>query len=376
MLNLIDIFIGVCSILEFELKKNRLHLKISFIVLCILVVIFSGNADLPIENNGYSDSIEITLTVTVFDIDPLKKNAEVQISLYLTDFPYNATEVDFSIWSREPITIACKNSSGAYKGDSGLITDFQFYGYGENFPFDFYQMNFQFDKDNILWKVGNESDFLKSNLTFGSLSSAIFSGSEKESLMGTWQTERGGVIPMVPIKNDSGVIVVIRRNPLSPFCLILLPIVLSFYLLGASIFIKRRRINLRLTVYLSLFLFAAPFLFAIQAFLPSRSALSIPEFLLTTLMTGNCWFIIMSIIPTGSELRGSILDAFAVVGSAVVFLILFNSAIARLSWEAASTIFAVQIAAYVIPAIYTSIRVLKAIEHRHRTNRAFSQYIT
>jgi len=215
-------------------------------------VIFSGNADLPIENNGYSDSIEITLTVTVFDIDPLKKNAEVQISLYLTDFPYNATEVDFSIWNREPITIACKNSSGAYKGDSGLITDFPFYSYGENFPFDFCQMNFQFDKDNILWKVGNESDFLKSNLTFGSFSSAIFSGSEKESLMGTWQTERGGVIPMVPIKNDCGVIVVIRRNPLSPFCLILLPIVLSFYLLGVSIFIKRSRINLRLTVYLSL----------------------------------------------------------------------------------------------------------------------------
>lgn len=287
-------------------------------MLCILIVIFSGNAALPIENNGHSDSIEITLTITVFDINPLKKNAEVQISLYLADFPYNATEIDFSIRSREPITIACKNSSGAYRGDSGLIIDFPFYGYGENFPFDFYQMNFQFDKNNILWKFGNKSDFLKSNLTFGSSSSAIISGSEGESLKGTWQTE-GGIIPMVPIRNDSGVIVVIRRNPLSPFCLFLLPIVLSFYLLGSSIFIKRSRINRRLTVHFSLFLFAAPFLFAIQAFLPYRSALSLPEFLISILMTGNCWFIIMSIIPTESELRGLILDVIAVVGSAVVF---------------------------------------------------------
>jgi hypothetical protein len=78
-----------------------------------------------------------------------------------------------------------------------------------------------------------------------------------------------------------------------------LPIIASYYLLVSTLLLNpKKRLNERLTIYLALFVFIPAFLLSIQDYLPYRSSLSFPEFLLTNLVVSTTIFGIFSIIAS------------------------------------------------------------------------------
>jgi hypothetical protein len=361
-----------------KIQKFGLYLWLCCITLILSILILphnSASALRTVEHTLNDPAISTTIDILIYNIDPAKKSAAIQANLVLTNFPYNATQIIITLIGRERFQIVCTNSSGMYIGNSGIIT-WYLRGYGEDFPFDNYFLDVTFDEESVIWKVENSSEFLKPSATFAfnNDSVAVFIGSEAESLMGIWRTQHENRIPMVFSENRATVI--ISRNSLIPYYMLLLPIVLCFYVLGTSIFLERNKIEQRLTVYFSLFLFASPFLFAIQTFLPYRSTLSIPELLLVTLMVGNCIFIFMSIIPTESDLQGMIFDAVAVFVSCISFLVLYFGVIFdKINLVASLTIFFAELAAYMVPAVYLLARLCTLVRERKAMQKASSQYI-
>lgn len=115
----------------------------------------------------------------------------------------------------------------------------------------------------------------------------------------------------------------------------LLPIIACYYLLGATLMLGlKERLAERLRIHLSLFVFVPTFLIAIQTFLPYRSSLAFPEFLLVNLIISNTIFGIFSILgyrgsPVTSERQDNQKEISELknkwdIGASVFSLIVFS----------------------------------------------------
>jgi len=245
-----------------------------------------------------SDSFEIRLEINVFDVYHSSKHAVVEICLRIANFPLNATGVEFFIEGGGSIKISCErvNDTSFYKGESAHIL-WKIYGIGEAYPFDSYIMKFIIRRDQI-WYIKENERYKLENVNFSisqARSHVRFMGLYTEYLEGMWTTDENYELPTKYRSNE--LIVTLERKSETPFLQIIFPIILCYVFLGVSLFLDAEsKLTERLAIYIALFVFTPSFLLAIQDFLPLRSSLSIPEFLLTNLIISTALFGIFSII--------------------------------------------------------------------------------
>jgi len=235
--------------------------------------------------------------INIRDIKPDQKLAIIDIDLWIENFPYNASTI-WVFFSLDAFpTIQCnKSPGGPYFGWQTDIA-WPLYGSGELFPFDSYLMRFMVGE---LWYFENTAKKLsadaRSQLTFRKEMSMVWTNQLLES---TWQVPRFPEIPKI-VPGFSQFMydfdIKIARRPLIPSLQFLVPIVLCYLFLGGSMLLPTQNLDTRLRVYLPLFVFSPTFFFAIQSYLPRRSSLSIPEFLLTYLIVCTSVFGFISML--------------------------------------------------------------------------------
>lgn len=241
------------------------------------------------------DSVTVRLAVHVFDIDQSRKIAEVKTYIYIDDFPDNRTEVWVRIIGGGSLWIPCKNygpirvDTWRYQGESNQ-TAWLLEGTSEIFPFDSYNLRFKILEMPIV-----EGNF---SLSSSKELQAFFDGPKAYSLKDLWRVD-SGLIPIANLRQNEVSFLIQRSSDslIVAFIEFLVPIIGCFYLLGATLLLDpKRQLAERLRIHLSLFVFATTFFMGIQGFLPYRSSLSFPEFLLTNLTISNTIFGILSVI--------------------------------------------------------------------------------
>jgi hypothetical protein len=238
--------------------------------------------------------VSIRLDISVLDIDQTKRHAIVKIVIFVEYYPLNFSDVDVSITGSGNTIIFCHNvypwqtEYWNYQGESDEITC-RLDGRGETFPFDSYKLSFKVD-DIKPW-------LFNFSLNYAEVV-ARFSGEKVYFLCNEWSNTYSHLL--VAEKGENYVIFQINRSQSAIIIAVLeflAPIILCYYLLGATLLIDPKKdLEKRLTIYLSIFVFAPTFLFSIREFLPYRSSLAFPEFLLINLIISNIVFMVSSII--------------------------------------------------------------------------------
>lgn len=275
------------------MTKSRRFVSITLGLVTFLILIFSCTflAYAQPQNNELAS---IRLVVHILDIDHTQKMVQLELAVFINDFPYNESKVDVWITGAGDTVVQCNNTgpkkegSWYFQGKSKQET-WLLEGTGENFPFDSY---------NLRFKIYNV-DFISKNFTLSSEGHQTgFSGPRTYSLKDLWRTDNG-LIPVGYTHADE-ISFVIERNSetiWNAILQLLLPIILCYYLLGATLILDvKDKLAERLRIHLSLFVFVPTFLIAIQKFLPYRSTLAFPEFLLANLAVSNTIFGIFSIL--------------------------------------------------------------------------------
>ncbi|MCK4478363.1 hypothetical protein KAU88_07545 [Candidatus Bathyarchaeota archaeon] len=269
---------------------------------------------------------KVRLIIHILDIDQSQKTVDLKIIVCISNFPYNESRVGVWVIGAGDTIIWCNNtgahmvSTWYYQGESEQTT-WLLEGMGEHFPFDSYNLRFE------VYDVY----FINHNFTLSSEGhQAFFTGSKAYSLKDLWKTDNG-LIPIEYIKTEEIAFAIGRSdNALSIAILqFLIPIIGCYYLLGATLMLNpKEKLAERLRIHLSLFVFVPTFLIAIQKFLPYRSSLSFPEFLLVNLIVSNTLFGIFSIFGNQKNSRKqkvtySRWDLIASNLSLVLFMIIY-----------------------------------------------------
>lgn len=283
-------------------QVNNMHRK-AFVFLSMFASIFVATftvsavgcrgVETVLSPDVRSESIEFEIAIHVLDIFLDKRTAEVKILLQFSDFPYNATQVNAVIKGTGGIEVwfQCKASGGHIHHAESNFTTWFLVGYGERFPFDSYEMDFNLEIESVHFLKGNSSYKVDPNDIFNlAQTEIVIPGPERRPLRDTWWAT-------IPKQTSTGFTANIQRNWIRPIFQMIIPILTCFYLLGGTMLIRRRDLQSRMTAYISIFVFAPVFLMAIQESLPYRSALCFPEVLLTMLLTGTTTFAVFSMWP-------------------------------------------------------------------------------
>lgn len=275
-------------------KKANLSKIILFLL--VVFVLSSSSIFLTYGETENNEAPSVRLVVHVLDIDQSQRHAEVKIVVFVDNYPHNLTQVEVRIIGGGDVIVSCNNTGTIrgnewyYQGESNQ-TEWLVQGLGEAFPFDSYLLRFK-----VYCLTYFQSNFsLSSDIT---MHQAFFAGPKFHSLKDLWLLENG----LLPIDNIGAkeISFVIRRS-FSALIIaalqFLFPIVACYYLLGATLMLDpKKQLAERLRIHLSLFVFVPTFLIAIHTFLPYRSTLSFPEFLLVNLIVSNTIFGIFSIV--------------------------------------------------------------------------------
>jgi len=305
-------------------KSNKFtSITLGLIIFLTVILSCSFLAYAQPQNN---ELVSIRLVAHILDIDHTQKLVQLELVVFIDDFPYNESKVNVWIIGAGDTIVQCNNTGPKtddtwyFQGESKQET-WLLEGMGENFPFDSYNLRFE------VYIV----DFINQNFTLSSEEhQASFTGPKTYSLKDLWRTE-GGLIPIRYTHSDE-ISFVIERNPDTikiAILQLLLPIIGCYYLLGATLILDPKdKLAERLRIHLSLFVFAPTFLIAIQKFLPYRSSLAFPEFLLVNLIVSNTIFGIFSIFGnqrSSSKQRTarSRLDLVASGLSLIVFMAIY-----------------------------------------------------
>jgi hypothetical protein len=246
-------------------------------------------------------------------------------------------------------------------------------GSGENFPFDYYFMMFKM------------TVFMDANFTLTE-NLATFQGPKMKSLMDIWSTANSTneLITTIVTGSQPTMAVLLERKSAVPFLEFVFPVILSYFFLGGSLFMNpRTRRQEVLMVYFSLFVFVPTFFFAIQQFLPYRSLFTVPEVLLTNLITSIGilgFFAMVSNYKYAITLRSKNIPLewfgliIAIVSFVVYYVLFFWPVLFRFgSWWAVIT-FLVAILGYFFGAVGLNLRLRKDIHRKARNDEARSLY--
>lgn len=307
------------------MPKSNKFVNITLGLIAFLIVISSCTFliyALP-QNNELAS---IRIVAHILDVDHTQKLVQLELIVFIDDFPYNESNVNVWIIGAGDVMIQCNNTGpktedtwyfqGRSKQETWLLE-----GIGENFPFDSYNLRFE------VYHV----DFINQNFTLSSQGhQAFFTGPRAYSLKDLWRTDNG-LTPIRYIHADE-ISFVIERNPDTikiAILQLLLPIIGCYYLLGATLILDpKEKLAERLRIHLSLFVFVPTFLIAIQKFLPYRSSMAFPEFLLVNLIVSNTIFGLFSILgnqrsSSKQKTAHNRWDLVASVLSLVVFMLIY-----------------------------------------------------
>jgi len=226
------------------------------------------------------DSYKMDVNVRIYDIDQKTSYSLLEVFIRLGPLPwqFNETGVLVQILGGGDIMLVCRHiaddSLGRYF-EGNASSSWYFVGDGELFPFDHYTMEFRV------------TPFIDANFTVDD-ASVIFRGPKQRPLSDAWETQNSyNELPcLVSNSTELKLTVSIVRRSVVPFLAFVLPIIICYYFLGASLFLDpKERIQEILAVYISLFVFVPVFFTGIQDFIPYRSVFTIPELLLIYLIT-------------------------------------------------------------------------------------------
>lgn len=275
------------------MKRVKSLLCFLFIASTLATIFFSSSI---ISAQSDEDIVDITIRVHVLDIDQHTRTAQIQILLQIEGLPYNETNVEVLVIDGGSTLIVCNNTGlitadkWRFSGDSEEIT-WLLSGTGEVFPFESYLLKF---KIRHLSHIHVNSTALNSEESY-----SAFGGSQQYILTDFWAVDNKGYIPIQKI-SDNEAIFVIRRSIDSQIynsLVILLPIILFYYLLGSTLLLKpESQLTERLTIYLAIIVIIPAFMISLNEFLPYRSSLSFPEFLLANLAIETALLGIASIV--------------------------------------------------------------------------------
>jgi hypothetical protein len=277
--------------------KKIIILSLALLISCLSVLALLSKANAPSQSQTVDELTSVRLTIHIFDIDQAQKTVQLQIVVFLDDFPYNESSVTLSIIGAGEARIVC-NQTGpsfgrwAYQGESAQTT-WLLDGIGETFPFDSYILRFHVQP----------IDYVGNNFTLASAQhEAFFAGPKVYSLKDLWQTNSNSIPNSIPISglssNELDFSITRSSGVLSIYILeFLVPTIACYYLLGSTLMLDpKKHLGERLRVYVSLFVFVPVFIITVRNFLPYRSTLSFPELLLVNLVLSNAIFAIFSIV--------------------------------------------------------------------------------
>lgn len=271
--------------------KKIIILSLCLLISCLVVLAVVSKANALSPYQTVDELTSVKLEIHIFDIDQTQKTVQLQIFVNLDGFPNNESIVRVQIAGAGLAWILCNQTgrAGFYQGESDQAT-WLLDGAGETFPFDSYLL--RFDVQGI--------EDVGSNFTLASTGQqAIFAGAKAYSLNDLWHTYSNILIPISSISSNELSFSITRSigTRTVDFLEFLAPTIACFYLLGATLMLDpKKELSERLTVYVSLFVFAPIFLIAIRDFLPYRSTLSFPELLLVNLVLSNAILTIFSIV--------------------------------------------------------------------------------
>ena len=315
-------------------------------IIIFFIVIFFMIQDCFINYALVNKSIEedskfyVIYTIEIYEILTETQKAQIKINVLLNHFNINAEEVVITIVGGGQQEIICKKIGlNKFQGVEANKTIWIFDGFGETYPFDSYSLSFELY--NIL--VINGANYELNSFQYkvnDELSKGVMKGSKQRILSDTWFND-GGIIPNK--MSEQRFTLFLKRKWQTPFLQIVLPIIACYYLLASSLLLNPiEKVEIRLRIYLSLFIFSPTFFLAIQSFLPYRSKMSIPEFLLTNLLLSNTVFGVATIItnwwtPRIKDIKFKdfirrFLDIVAsLLCSQILFIILISTLIRRIN---------------------------------------------
>lgn len=242
--------------------------------------------------------------IYIFDVSTSTKTARVEIRVWLDDFPMEADRVHIEVYGGgQTQEITCVGiGHHTFQAAKANETIWFLEGPGEAFPFDVYSLSFQINERVVFYSLNESFYHLEEPWEYEvnlDMSWATFCGARVTMLCDTWVNDAASTdTSAIPVRaSDTIYTLLLQREWQTPFLQILLPIIACYYLLASSLILHPvDRLEARLRIYLSLFVFSPTFFFAIQPFLPYRSTLSIPELLLTNLLLNNAVFGIFAMV--------------------------------------------------------------------------------
>ncbi|MCJ7423418.1 hypothetical protein MUP01_04015 [Candidatus Bathyarchaeota archaeon] len=276
-----------------NLMKKIIILSLSFLICCLSVLALTSKASAPSQDQTVDELTRVRLVIYIFDIDQTQKTVQLQTFVFLDGFPYNKPNVSVLITGAGEAWILCNRTEQTlggwyYQGESAQAT-WLLDGIGETFPFDSYILRFDV----------RYMEYVNTNFTLASTGHhAFFNGTKAYSLNDLWYTN-SNLIPTSSISSKELSFSITRSSGTITiyFLEFLAPIIACYYLLGSTLMLDlKKHLSERLWVHVSLFVFVPLFLLAIRDFLPYRSTLSFPEFLLVNLVLSNAIFAIFSIV--------------------------------------------------------------------------------
>jgi hypothetical protein len=355
--------------------------KFTQVIFAIIIFycVFAQSLNIPKAVARSEETYKIRIQVRVLDIDQKNSNSSIELMVRLGPLPreFNKTEIFVQIHGGGYVMLTCKYVSNDTHGkyfEGSISCSWSLSGFGELFPFDYYYMTF------------NITPLMDATFKLDEVV-PVFYGPKQRSLWDTWETNATRAVNELFYYVDENekltLNILIKRKPIVPYVAFIIPIILCYFVLSATLFLDpKSKMQEILTIYLSLFVFIPQFFIGIQAFLPYKSLLTIPEILLTNLITSLSFFGVSTIL---SEYWGNIkVQGIGVIFALIFFIIYYCSYFLQIllvspSIETISWVFTFVVLCYAWSA-YGFIQRLrrkkeKPLEKDHSTNLLLTSYV-
>jgi hypothetical protein len=277
-----------------------IHICLSVLVILALVAIAKAEPSGAFSSPESSSSVlsgetpQLDLIVEILDVDTADRTATVNLTLLIRLPSYYVRDsIQVLILGYELLAVECYPTTSSeptyYVGHAGYVT-WPFFGIGEFFPFDSYNLTFW------IWQVELPSDLLANMTCFAN---AHFTDLKMLNLRDTWETINGSNALHCHVSEDRTVTVEMTRRPWRYWFGTLFPMLLAGLVLGATTYLdpatNEGKSN-RLLVYTTLVVVALAFYNVIKETLPYRSLFTIPEFFVLNLIVGALLFAATTIL--------------------------------------------------------------------------------
>lgn len=296
------------------------------VVILLTVLVFCALPPCQSQPSGGEGPVFIFM-VSMGQFDWSTRTVEAPISIEFSNLPANFAEkdekgefvikdirVEFQQWHNHGEVTLYPVEEGSQISFRGTLPQnrFNFRGLTELYPYDSYWLNITF-KCPSLGLIGEGNTVTKPQTLAAGFSLMEGEGASGKPFTVTYATEGG--VEQAAVNFE----VFLYRTP-SSIDLIMQVLIICFFLVGSIPLIKPDKLEHRLTICLSLFIFAVTFTFTIP--IPALSRATLAESLIFTLLTGAGLFSVVSVVERAiQEARPRLMPSrFVLEGLVVLFL--------------------------------------------------------